>query len=179
MTIIKYRSLLVVLVTFIVPLTIFAQKKKKLPISDTATKAVPVVIVPSPKPGAPRPFSEIIPDTALVCKGAINIYKTADKWFFELPDSLLGRDMLIVSRIIKGAADTRFVSEGYAGDQINEGIIRFEKGINGKLFIRSISYSVMSKDSSRPMFQSVMNSNVQPIAATFDIKALSKDSTGV
>src|SRR5205085_6981980 len=40
------------------------------------------------------------------------------------------------------------------------------------------SYSVYSKDSTKPMYKSVQNSNIQPIAASFEIKALSKDSSG-
>jgi hypothetical protein len=58
-------------------------------------------------------------------------------------------------------------------------VIRFEKGPNNKIFLRSISYGEYAKDSTSPMFQNVTNSNVQPIAASFDIKALGKDSAGV
>ncbi|HWC54124.1 MAG TPA: zinc-dependent metalloprotease, partial [Chitinophagaceae bacterium] len=57
-------------------------------------------------------------------------------------------------------------------------VIRFEKGPNHKIFLKNISYAVYAKDSTSPMFNSVRNSNLQPIAAAFDIKAYSKDSTG-
>ena len=67
---------------------------------------------------------------------------------------------------------------GYAGDQVGQNVIRFEKGPNNKIFLRTISFAEYSKDSTSPMFTAVNNSNVQPIAAAFDIKALSKDSAG-
>src|SRR6185436_17515437 len=93
-------------------------------------------------------------------------------------DSLFGRDILCVNRIAKASAGMRSGGFfGYGGDQIGQGVIRFEKGPNNKVFLRSISYAEYAKDSTSPMFSSVNNSNVQPIAASFDIKALGKDST--
>lgn len=67
---------------------------------------------------------------------------------------------------------------GYAGDQIGQNVVRFEKGPNNKIFLRTISYAEYAKDSTSPMFWAVTNSNIQPIAAAFDIKAYGKDSTG-
>ena len=85
----------------------------------------------------------------------------------------------MVNRISKAAAEGRLQSGGYAGDQIGESVVRFEKGPNNKIFLRSISYQEVSKDSSESgMYRSVLNSNVQPIVAAFDVKALSRDSAG-
>jgi len=67
---------------------------------------------------------------------------------------------------------------GYGGDQIGQNVVRFEKGPNHKVFLRNISYAEYAKDSTSPMFTSVNNSNIQPIAAAFDIKSLGKDSSG-
>src|SRR5690606_38718600 len=36
----------------------------------------------------------------------------------------------------------------------------------------------ISRDSTQPMFHAVMNSNIQPIAAAFDIKAFSREKDG-
>lgn len=129
------------------------------------------------KPG-PKPYKDVITDKAITKKGLFLVHKIEDKWFFEIGDSALGRDVLIVNRISKAPADTRSGFFGYAGDEINENVIRFEKGPNNKIFLRKISFTVYAKDSTKPMYKSVMNSNIQPIAAAFDIKAFSKDSTG-
>jgi hypothetical protein len=67
---------------------------------------------------------------------------------------------------------------GYAGDQVGQNVIRFEKGPNNKLFLRNVSFAEYSKDSTSPMFTAVNKSNVQPIAAAFEIKAFSRDSAG-
>jgi hypothetical protein len=48
--------------------------------------------------------------------------------------------MLTVARIAKGAVGVRSGFTGYAGDEISENVIRFEKGPNNKIFIRNVIY---------------------------------------
>ena len=134
-------------------------------------------VVPT-RPG-PKPYKDVITDKAVTKKGLFWVHKIDDKWFFEFHDSLLGRDFLVVNRISKAPINTRSGFAGFAGDEINENVVRFEKGPNNKIFMRNISFSVYAKDSTKPMYKSVQNSNVQPIAAAFDIKAFAKDSNGV
>lgn len=121
----------------------------------------------------PKPYKEVITDKAVTRSGFFKVHKIEDKYFFEIPDNMLSRDILVVNRLSKTQAGM-----GYGGDQIGQNVVRFEKGPNNKMFLRTISYAVYAKDSTSPMFSSVSNSNVQPIAAAFDVKAFSKDSTG-
>src|SRR5216117_1797663 len=124
----------------------------------------------------PKPYKEIITDKAKTDEGLFKVHKLDDKYYFEIPDSLLNRDILVVNRISKAAAGMRNGFFGYAGDQIGQNVTRFEKGPNNKIFLRTISYAEYAKDSTSPMFWAVTNSNIQPIAAAFDIKAFGKDS---
>jgi hypothetical protein len=126
----------------------------------------------------PKAFKDIVTSKAVTDEGLFTIHKVEDKYYFEIPDKLLGRDVLVVNRVSKSSVNTSKGFGGYNGDQINETVIRFEKGPSNRLFLKAVSYAVMSKDSTQPMFQSVMNSNIQPISAVFDIKAWSKDTTG-
>ena len=135
-----------------------------------ATKGAP--------PAAPKAFKEVITAKAVSQSGLFNVHKVEDKYFFEIPNSLLGKDLLTVNRLSKSAAGFRMGTIGYAGDQINQNVIRFEKGPNNKIFIRSISFEEYAPDSTSPMYNTVMNSNLQPIVASFDIKAWNKDTTG-
>ncbi|NSL90056.1 zinc-dependent metalloprotease [Chitinophaga sp. Mgbs1] len=160
-----------------------AQRKKKnaapppstTPVKDSTGK--PPMIKPGPKP-AVKSFGEVITDKAVADSGMFNVYKQDDRYFFEIADSLLGRDILVVNRLSKSAAGLRFQMMGFSGDIINENVIRFEKGPNNRIFLKNISYTDISKDSTQPMFTAVMNSNLQPIVAAFDIKAFSKNSHG-
>src|SRR5690349_13894157 len=126
----------------------------------------------------PKPYREVITDKAKTDDGLFKVHRIDDKYFFEIPDSLLNRDILVVNRISKAAAGMRNGFFGYAGDQIGQNVTRFEKGPNNKVFLRTISYAEYAKDSTSPMFWAVTNSNIQPIAAAFDVKAYGKDSTG-
>ncbi|MBS1632680.1 MAG: zinc-dependent metalloprotease [Bacteroidetes bacterium] len=126
-----------------------------------------------PPSTSPKPFDEVITKKAVSYNGYFKAHKVDDKYYLEIPDSLLGRDILTVNRLMKTQEGM-----GYGGDQIGQHVIRFEKGPKHKMFLKDISYAVYAKDSTSPMFNSVRNSNVQPIAASFDIKAFSKDSTG-
>jgi hypothetical protein len=129
------------------------------------------------KPSGPKPYKEVITDKAKTVKGMFTVHNVDDRYFFEIPPSLFGKDILVVNRVSKSSVETPKTFSGYAGDQIGENVIRFEKGPNNKVFLKRISYNV-NPDSSKPMFKNVVNSNLQPIAMAFDIKAKASDSLG-
>lgn len=144
--------------------------------ADTTRPAGPGII--GTRSTGPKPYKEIITAKAVTDIGLFSVHKIDGKYFFEIGDSILGRDILVVNRISKAGAGMRNGFFGYAGDQIGQNVIRFEKGPNNRMFLRTISYAEYAKDSTSPMFSAVSNSNIQPIAAAFDIKAFSKDSAG-
>ena len=47
----------------------------------------------------PRPYAQVITDRAHTERGGITVHRVDERWFFEVPDSLLRRDFLLVSRI--------------------------------------------------------------------------------
>jgi hypothetical protein len=98
-----------------------------------------------------------------------------DKWYFEIPDSLFNREILAITRFDKAPAGSR----SYGGEKVNEQTIRWEKGPSDNVFMRVMTIISVAPDSSQPIAQAVRNSNVDPIAAAFEIKAFGKDSTSV
>ena len=124
----------------------------------------------------PRPYSEVITSKAKTDRGLLTTHRVDDKYYFEIPDSVIGREILVVNRISRAAAGARAGFIGYAGDQISDNVISFEKGPNNRIFLKSISYQEISRDTAGGMYHSVRNSNLQPIAAAFDIKAMARDS---
>jgi hypothetical protein len=119
----------------------------------------------------PRNYYNLIRNKAITRKGLFTIHKVEDKYYFEIPDSVIGRDLLVVSRISQGAAGVRPGYNGYAGDQIGSRIIRFEKGPGHKLFLRRVTYEENAGDSTNAMFNAVVRSNLQPLVAAFGIGA--------
>lgn len=125
----------------------------------------------------PKPYNQVITAKAKTDNGLFKVHNVEDRYFFEIPDSLLGREILTVNRISKAAAGNRASMIGYGGDQIGDNVISFEKGPANKVYLKSISFSERSKDTTEHgMFKSVMSSNIQPLVASFDVKALAKDS---
>ena len=150
---------------------IFPFFKKK---SKTAKKEQVV-----PKPPTPvsdfKPYKEIITSQAVSRKSFFLIHKVKDKYYFQLPDSIFNRDILVVNRMSKAPVSRYKSLTGYAGDFIGENVIRFEEGPDNKIYLRTISYNEQSNDT-LGMYLSVKNSNIQPIAATFPILTFYEDT---
>ena len=125
-----------------------------------------------------KPYKDVVPATAKTSRGFFSIHKVDDRWLVEIPDSLLGRDMLVVNRIIKdpGGMTVSKVFGGvfsYAGTQIGQAIIRWDRLTADKIFLRSLSFGERSADSSsNGLYRNVQNNNMPPIEAAFPIKAL-------
>jgi len=136
--------------------------------------------LPSGPVTGPKAYKDVITAKAVSDAGLFIVHKVEDKYFFEIPDSLMNRDILVVNRLSKAAAGMRVGGfAGYAGDDISRNVIQFQRGPNNKVFLRNISFQEYAKDSTSSMYTAVKKSNIQPIAASFDIKALAKDSAGV
>ena len=127
---------------------------------------------------APRNFYNLMRNRQVLRKGLFSVHKVSDNYFFEIPDSILGRDLLVVARIAQGAAGVRPGYTGYAGDQIGSTIIRFEKGPGHKLFLRRITYEEKAGDTTDAMYHAVVRSNLQPLVAAFGIGAYSPGGKG-
>jgi hypothetical protein len=125
----------------------------------------------------PKPYKTVITDKAITKAGFFKVHKVDDKYFFEMADSVMGREILVVNRISKAGAEVR-AAAGYAGDQIGSSVIQFEKGPNNRVFLRKISFSTYSPDSTKAMYQAVRRSNIQAIVAAFNIAAYAPDNKG-
>ncbi|MES2417651.1 MAG: zinc-dependent metalloprotease [Bacteroidota bacterium] len=153
--------------------TLFAQNKK------TAPAQAPAATTPTagPKKEGIKPFSEIITAKAKSKTGLFKTHRVDDKWYFEIPDSILNREMLVVTRLSKVPARVKVGNQQYGGEELNEQVWQWER--RGKqVYIRVPSYAIRA-DKNSDMYESVRNSNLSSILASFDIKAYNKDTTGV
>ena len=146
---------------------------------DTSKKETPSSVpAGNTQLSAPRSYSNIIRSNAITRKGLFAVHKVDDNYYFEIADSLLGRDILVVCRIAQGAAGIRPEYTGYAGDQIGNTVIRFEKGPGSKLFLRRITFEDNAGDSTDAMYSAVVRSNLQPLVSAFGIGAYSPNGRG-
>jgi hypothetical protein len=157
-----------------------AQKKKKEKKDETKmTELGPVVSEKKDEPKNEKekkepiqPYEKVITSKAKTDDGLFKVHKVDDKYYFEIPDTLLGREILSVTRIAKTATGI-----GFGGEELNSQVLRFQRK-EKKILLRSVSYNNVANDS-LPIAQSVRNSNFEPILVAFDIKAYGKDSAVV
>ncbi len=123
-----------------------------------------------PKKGAILPYEKVVTKKHKTDEGLFKLHTKDQNYLFEIPDSLLGKQMLMVTRIAKTANGI-----GFGGGKQNTQVLRWEKK-HKKILVRVVSHSVVA-DSILPVHEAVVNSNFEPILYSFPIKAFSKDST--
>ena len=171
------KNLLMLLMAAGTLTTVHAQNRQGGGAAPTdSTRRAPGAPGAAAKP-QPKPYDQVITDKALTRHGMITTHKIEDKYYFEIADTTLGRDILVVNRISKSGTDVR-AAQGYAGDQIGSTVIRFEKGPNNRIFMRKISFRTYNPDSTTSMYRSLENSSIQPIAASFNIAAFTPKKDG-
>lgn len=116
-----------------------------------------------------KPYNKVITDEAQSDEGLFTVHKLEDAYYFEIPDSLFGREMLMVTRISKTATGL-----GFGGGKQNTSVLRWEVK-DKKALLRVVSHQIYAADS-LPISEAVKNSNFEPILFAFDIKAYHKDS---
>lgn len=155
--------------------TTFAQSTKKPAEFKTSKNGLSDLKSGADTTKGPKPYKLVITSRAKTQQGLITVHKIDEKYFFEIPDSLLGRDIMTVTRFSKTAAGGWI----FGGEEVNRQMVRWEKGLNDKIFLRSVTMVITSPDSTKPLFQAVENSSEDPIVAAFDIKAFRKDTSSV
>ncbi|MEM6892892.1 MAG: zinc-dependent metalloprotease [Bacteroidota bacterium] len=114
-----------------------------------------------------QPYEKVITKKAKSDDGLFTVHDVDGKFFYEIPDSLFNREMLMVSRISKTASGI-----GFGGGKINTQVLRWEKKPK-KVLLRVVSYNNVAADS-LPIHEAVVNSNFEPILQAFKIKAFNK-----
>lgn len=151
------------------------QKKKKKgkveAVAKDTTAASAVKTIPT--------VEKFVTAAAVRHEGMVNIYEQNKRYFMEIPDSLMGRDIFVFVSLIRGSAqENRSANDfmGYGGDALYSKTIRFEKGPKDKVFLHEPIFSTMLPKPSSPLYAAVQATNMMPIAAGFDVKARSEHS---
>jgi len=110
-----------------------------------------------------KTFDEIITKKAVSDQGLFAVHDVDGKFYYEIPDALLGKEMLMVTRIAKTANGL-----GFGGGKQNTQVIRWVKK-RKQILLRIVSYENVASDS-LPIFEAVANSNFEPIIASFKIE---------
>lgn len=134
--------------------------KKKKQEADTAAKATP--------------YEKLFKDKRVetVRGGGLTLHLTADKLYLELPDSLLGRGLMITTTI-EWTGDP---GDGLAHQQpVPPYMVEFGRGKSDTLLCMREFAPVVIVDGSPAMREAVGRSNIGPIVASYAVKARTPD----
>lgn len=101
-----------------------------------------------------------------VMRGLFNVVKSGGDWYFEIPDSIVGRRLLTTIRFTNAPAGTK----KYGGEMLGEQTVYWETAPGDLLLLRSDLY-VNVADSLDAIDRAVSISNSNPIIGTFKVES--------
>lgn len=126
---------------------------------------------------APRPYNRVITGEAKSQDGLWKTHMVGSKLMFEIPDALLGKEILVVARLAK-APEGATGGGPYGGQQVGQPrVLRWERR-GDRMIVRSINYNMVA-DPSSPIAQAVDASNYGPILGAFNVETYGPDSAAV
>lgn len=107
-----------------------------------------------------------------VKKGLFGVQHWKDKYYFQIPDSLLGRLFMVTTRFVS----TPVGAEVYGGELANEQVLYFER--DGKQMLLKANMYDVRTDSADAISRAVRLSTEDPIVASVKIDSTLRDSLG-
>ena len=130
------------------------------------------------RPGAGKPDAEKKEEAEkpapelTVTPGMFGVAHHEKDWYFEIPDEILGRRILAVTRYV---SNTPGASQ-YGGEEVTENMIYWEKASNGNLLLR-VDALVIQADEGQDIQKAVKVSSENPIIASIKPEKTSSPGT--
>ena len=110
------------------------------------------------------PYHKIVKEGGSVREGLFTVRHIKDDWYLEVPDELLGRMLLCVTRFISVPQDFKM----FSGEEVNRSAVYLEQYNEKSLFLREYVQSSYAKPEDRIAI-SLRQSTVDPIIYKFDV----------
>ena len=120
--------------------------------------------MPGAAAGEPQPYDKVITKDAKSKKGIFTVHQVKDKYYYEIPKTMLGKEFLWVTQIAKTT-----LGVGYGGQALARRVVRWEV-LDNKVFLRNINYSITANKND-PVAEAVESSNNETILASFPVAA--------
>ena len=147
---------------FLMSLLTFSQNDEKKSKDDSSDK----------KEKKEKVYLDLINEDAITDNGLFDVHKVDDKYYYEINDTLLGRDMLMVTRVVNLSKEIPINRH-----KMSEQVLSWQR-FNNNILLKEISYSNYASDS-LPIKEAVSNANFEPIIASFKIEVTNKDKNSV
>lgn len=110
------------------------------------------------------PYHKIVKEGGSVREGLCTVRHIKNSWYLEVPDSLLGRLLLCVTRFTSVPQDFRMLT----GEEVNRSTVYFEQYGEKSLFLREYVLSKFAKPGEQ-IGDALHQSTVDPIINKFDV----------
>ena len=141
-----------------------------LMVAATSTMAQEKTPMQTAKPDSTKTINKgyrgIVTEKTISKKGLFTIHQTGDNYYFEIPDSLLGRELLLTTWLVKVPGG----SPKFGGEIMNTKTIVFDKYRDNKIGL-SVVASISQSDTANVISKAVKNSNLNSVGFVYDIKA--------
>ncbi|HEX9950929.1 MAG TPA: zinc-dependent metalloprotease [Rubricoccaceae bacterium] len=129
----------------------------------------------------PLPFADVLPVTVVPDEGLLTVYRSDGglRLLVAVPDSVLGREMLLVSRVSRTAEGV-----GFGGESVGESAVRWDRplgpdGLPGHyLLLRTVRYTSVAADS-LPISRAVRDAQFEPVVARLPVATVREDGAAV
>ena len=110
------------------------------------------------------PYHKVVKEGGSVREGLFTVRHIKDDWYLEVPDELLGRMLLCVTRFTSVPQDFKM----FSGEEVNRSAVYLEQYNDKSLFLREYVQSSYAKPDDRIAI-SLRQSTVDPIVYKFDV----------
>ena len=110
------------------------------------------------------PYHKVVKEGGSVREGLFTVRHIKDDWYLEVPDDLLGRMLLCVTRFTSVPQDFKM----FGGEEVNRSAVYLERYNDKTLFLREYVQSSYAKSGDRIAI-SLKQATVDPIVCKFDI----------
>ena len=117
------------------------------------------------------PYLKLVKEGGSVRDGLFTVRHIKNDWYLEVPDSLLGRMLLCVTRFMSVPQDFKMTT----GEEVNRSAVYFEQYNDKTLFLREYVQSSYAKPEDRIAI-SLKQSTVDPIIYKFDVIGRNPDT---
>lgn len=116
-------------------------------------------------------YEKLIKDCISTNHGMYTVRHIKNDWYFEVPDSLLGRLILTVTRFKEVPQGFKLIS----GEEVNRSVVYWEKRDDKSLLLREYVKSQLINEKDQ-LAQALKKSTINPIIAKFDIAGINPET---
>ncbi len=161
----KYLSLLLA-AALMSQTPVMAREKQDKPKTEQTKKGHRTLFGKKKKKGETPKDSTKVEKPSVDHKGLFHVTKMKADWFFEIPDSLIGREFLTTTRYTSTPSN----SGRFGGEQVNGKTVYFEAAPDDRLLLRA-SLLINYADTTQKINRAITISNENPIIGSFKVES--------